>query len=59
LLRPAWLLRKIRARTAKSLTTLLFAGVPACAGVRPTAGTALERSTRLNPEILIHQQRSP
>jgi hypothetical protein len=47
LLRPAWLLRKIRARTAKSLTTLLFAGVPACAGVRPTAGTALETSAHL------------
>jgi hypothetical protein len=43
LLRPAWLLRKIRAQPAKSLTTLLFASVPACAGARPPAGAALER----------------
>jgi len=43
LLRSAWLLRKIRARPAKSLTTLLFANVPACTGARPPAGAALER----------------
>jgi hypothetical protein len=43
LLRPAWLLRKIRAQAAKSLATLLFASVPACAGARPPAGAALER----------------
>ena len=45
LLRPAWLLREIHPRTAKSLTTLLFASVPACAGARPTAGTPLESGT--------------
>jgi hypothetical protein len=43
LLRPAWLLREIHPRTAKSLAALLFASVPTCAGARPTAGTALER----------------
>jgi hypothetical protein len=43
LLRPAWLLRKIRAQAAKSLAALLFANVPACTGARPPAGAALER----------------
>jgi hypothetical protein len=42
LLRPARLLRDIRSPTAKSFTTLLFAGLPACAGVCPTAGAAPE-----------------
>ena len=51
--RPARLLREIPARAAKSLATLLFAGVPACAGASPRAGTALERGARLNPDILI------
>ena len=51
LLRPARLLRGIRARAAKSLAALLLAGVPACAGARPRAGAALERGARLNPEI--------
>jgi hypothetical protein len=59
LLRPAWLLRKIRAQAAKSLATLLFAGVPACAGARPPAGAPLERGARLNPDILIQRQHSP
>jgi hypothetical protein len=49
LLRPAWLLRKIRAPAAKSLATLLFAGVPACTGVRPPAGAALETGAHLVP----------
>jgi len=44
-LRPARLLRKVRARTAKSLATLLFPGVPACAGACPGTGAALERGT--------------
>jgi hypothetical protein len=57
LLRPAGLLRRIRACAAKSLTTLLFAGVPACAGARPRAGAALETGARLNPEILIRRRR--
>ena len=34
-LRPARLLREIRAPAAKSLTTLLFARLPARAGARP------------------------
>jgi hypothetical protein len=54
--RPAWLLRGIRAPAAKSLATLLLAGVPACAGARPRAGAALETGARLNPEILIHRR---
>jgi len=52
-LRPARLLREIRAPAAKSLTTLLFGRVPACAGAGPRAGAALEAGARLNPEILI------
>jgi hypothetical protein len=32
--RPARLLREVRAPAAKSLTTLLFAGLPACSGAR-------------------------
>jgi hypothetical protein len=46
-LRPAWLLRNIRARTPKSLATLLLTGVPASCGARPGAGTTLERSAHL------------
>jgi hypothetical protein len=46
-LRPARLLRKIRARATKSLATLLFAGMSACTGARPGTGTALETSTHL------------
>ena len=52
--RPARLLREIRARAAKSLATLLLAGVPACAGAGPRARAALARGARLNPDILIH-----
>jgi hypothetical protein len=47
MLRPARLLRNIRARAAKSLATLLLADVPASRGARPRAGTALERSAHL------------
>ena len=53
LLRPARLLREIRAPAAKSLATLLLARLPACAGARPGTGAALETGARLNPEILI------
>jgi hypothetical protein len=45
--RPAGLLRKIRARAAKSLATLLLADLPACVGARPREGAALERSPHL------------
>ena len=54
LLRPARLLREIRAAAAKSLATLLLAGVPARHGARLGAGAALAASARLNPDILIH-----
>jgi hypothetical protein len=53
LLRPAGLLRVLRAAAAKSLAAFLFARLPARARARPGAGAALEESTRLNPEILI------
>jgi hypothetical protein len=53
LLRPARLLREIRAPEAKSLAALLLARVPARAGARPRTGAALERGPRLNPDILI------
>ena len=53
-LRPARLLRGNHASAAKSFTTLLLARVPARAGAHPGTGAALERSARLNPDILIH-----
>jgi hypothetical protein len=53
MLRPAGLLRGIPASAAKSLTALLFDGVPARGGARPGAGTAVEEGARFNPEILI------
>jgi hypothetical protein len=59
LLRPAWLLREIRACAAKPLATLLLAGLQARAGARPGPGAALETGARFNPEILIRQQRWP
>jgi hypothetical protein len=59
LLRPARLLREIRAPEAKSLAALLLARVPARAGARPRAGAALETGARFNPDILIRRQRSP
>jgi hypothetical protein len=55
--RPAGLLRKVRARTAKSLATLLFVRVPAGAGARLRARAALAGGARLNPEILIRPTR--
>jgi ParB family transcriptional regulator, chromosome partitioning protein len=59
LLRPAGLLPGIRARAAKSLTTLLLPGLPGRAGARPTTGAALETGARFNPEILIRPRRWP
>jgi hypothetical protein len=58
-LRPARLLREIRAPAAQPLAALLFPRLPACAGARPRARTALERGTRLNPDILIPRWDSP
>jgi hypothetical protein len=55
LLRPAGLLRRVRAGTAKSLAALLFAHLPARHGTCLGTGAALERSARLNPDILIHR----
>src|SRR5439155_300147 len=40
--RPARLLRGIRAAAAKSLAALLLARLPACSGARPGTGAALE-----------------
>jgi len=51
-LRPAGLLRGIRACAAKSLTTLLLTRLPARAGARRRTGAALETGARFNPEIL-------
>ncbi len=55
-LRPARLLRGIRAPAAKSLATLLFAGLPAGAGAGSGTGAALETGARLNPDILIRRE---
>jgi hypothetical protein len=52
-LRPARLLREIRRAAAKPFTTLLLARLPARSGASPGTGAALERSARLNPDILI------
>jgi hypothetical protein len=57
--RPARLLREIRAPAAKSLAALLLGGVPARAGARPRTGAALETGARFNPEILILRLRWP
>jgi len=54
-LRPPGVLREVRAPAAKSLTALLFAGMPAGAGARARAGAALERGAGLNPDILNHR----
>ena len=51
--RPAGVLRGIRAPAAKSLATLLFARVPAGAGASHRAGTTVETGAHLNPDILI------
>jgi hypothetical protein len=58
-LRPARLLRRVRACAAKSLAALLFARLPACHGARLGTGTSLERSARLNPDILISRWTRP
>ena len=47
-LRPAGLLREIRACAAKSLTTLLLPRLPARAGARRRAGAALETGANLS-----------
>jgi hypothetical protein len=51
--RPAGVLRGIRAPAAKPLATLLFARVPAGAGASHRAGTTVETGAHLNPDILI------
>jgi hypothetical protein len=45
--RPAGLLRAIRAATAKSFAALLFAGMPAGAGASAATGAALEAGAHL------------
>jgi len=45
--RPAGVLRAIRAPAAKSLATLLFARLPASGGAGPGAGAALETGAHL------------
>lgn len=57
-LRPARLLREVRAPAAKSLATLLFPGVPTRPGARLGAGAALAADARVNPDILIRRRRS-
>jgi len=57
--RPAGLLRGIRACAAKPLTTLLLTHLPARAGARPRAGAELETGARFSPEILIRRRRVP
>jgi hypothetical protein len=47
LLRPARLLREIRARAAKSFAALLLPRLPACTGARPRPGAALETGAHL------------
>ena len=59
LLRPAWLLRELRTRAAKSFTAFLFPHLPACARARSGARTALETGARFNPEILIRRRPWP
>lgn len=46
-LRPAGMLRGLRARSAKSLAAFLFACLPARAGARPRTGAALETGAHL------------
>jgi hypothetical protein len=56
LLRPARLLREIRARKAKSLAALLLARMQARSGARPRTRAALETGARFSPEILIRRR---
>jgi hypothetical protein len=51
--RPARLLREVRAPAPKSFAALMLAPVPACNGACSGAGAALESGARLNPNILI------
>jgi hypothetical protein len=46
LLRPAWLLRRVRAPAALAVAALLFARVPACDGARLGTRAALAKDTR-------------
>ena len=59
LLRPARLLRAIRADAAKSFTTLLLPRLPTRAGARGRTRAALETGARFNPDILIGGRRWP
>jgi len=56
LLRPARLLRRVRAPAAKSLAAVLFARLPARHGACLGTGAPLERSARFNPDILISRR---
>jgi hypothetical protein len=58
-LRPARLLRGIRACAAKPLAALLLTRLPARLGAGPGPGAPLETGAGLNPEILIHRRRLP
>lgn len=51
--RPAGVLRGIRASAAKSLATLLFARVPASTGASHRAGATVETGAHLNADILM------
>jgi hypothetical protein len=46
--RPAGLLRAVRARAAKSVAAFLLRGLPARAGASPATGTALETGAHLS-----------
>lgn len=56
-LRPAGLLRGIRAAEAKPVATVLLAGVPACDGARLGAGAALAAGYPQGPRRLSSGQR--
>ena len=57
--RPARVLRELRAPAAKSFTALLLARLPTRVGECPATGAAMETGARLNPEILIHRRCAP
>jgi hypothetical protein len=58
-LRPAGLLRALRAAATKSFAALLFARVPASTGAGPGKRTPLESIADLKLEILIHRRTWP
>jgi hypothetical protein len=58
-LRPARLLRGIRACAAESVAALLLTSLPAGVGAGPGPGASLETGAGLNPEVLIQGWRSP